>query len=261
MTTELMIAWIDRILLPYVKQNHALLIIDSYEVHKCTAVLNHLQKHPNIHIGIIVGVTTSYSQPLDITVNKEFKNVCRRKSLEFSNKLITLLDEIGAVNELQATTNTNILLINNQVVIAEKDRSRNRKTKQPKPLTQALLMKKMTVENVYSWIRAAVQYIESHPELVKKGFIKASFTNENEPVSDMDEEDKESETSDCKSMISLDESEIFEDHDHYLLQEDFTAEERFFANDYSKYIERIFEEDSNTYSFTNSEEDTRMDLE
>lgn len=64
--------WIEKILFPYVKDNNALLLMDSYESHMSSKVLNHLKKYPNIHVGII-GATTDYCQPLDITVHKEVK--------------------------------------------------------------------------------------------------------------------------------------------------------------------------------------------
>ena len=176
MTADLKIAWIDRVLLPYVKQSQAGLMMDSYEAHKCDKILTHLQQYPNIHIGIIVGGTTAFSQPVDITVNKEFKVVCCQKSLQYTNQLVkTLVDEIGEIH--QPSIKSNILLVNNQVVIAEKDQSKAR-TRRPKTLTQAMLLRKITVEDRYSWINAAYNNLQNQTELIRKSFIKAGYVAE-----------------------------------------------------------------------------------
>ena len=171
MEETLMLEWIDRVLLPYVKNAHALLLMDSFEAHMSSKVLSHLAKFPNIHVGIIVGGTTSYCQPLDITVNKEFKSVCRKKSLEYSNRIVQSLHEIQSVQKSQG--NNKLMIVQDQVVIAQKDLGR--KKKKAKKLDQAVLMKKMTPEDIYPWIQAAHRHIQNNPDLIIKGFRKAGY--------------------------------------------------------------------------------------
>lgn len=274
MNEELMLLWIDQVLLPYVKKNHALLLMDSYEAHKSSRVLSHFQNYPNIHLGIIVGGTTSFSQPLDITVNKEFKAVCRRKSIEFTNRIIHSLNAIGSFS--MPTINSNIVLINKQTVMAEKDMSRSKRQGSKQNLTQAMLIKRMTIEDVYGWLRDAYKYIESKPELIKKGFEKAGYISTQGEFNNSDDETVVSESdSDASSLISLNGSEIFEfeEESKEVKNSDFIKESYFDAYqegnvedyfnkfNYQKYIADYFEEAS-TFTKSNIEDgDTNMDLE
>jgi len=167
-----MVDWIDKVLMPYVQDAEALLIMDSYESHISNKVLSHLKRFTNIHVGIIVGGTTAYCQPLDITVNKEFKSICKKKSLEFTNRVATLLNEIN--HENRSEVSTRLMILENKFIIAEKDLTRRKKKEK---LSQAMLIKKMTVEDIYSWIRAAHLHIKNNPELIIKGFIKGGYLN------------------------------------------------------------------------------------
>jgi len=85
---SIIIEWIDRVLLPFVGKNHCMLLYDSFESHISDKVLLHLSKYPNIHVGIIVGGTTSTDQPLDLKINKSFKDLCRRESVAFTNSML-----------------------------------------------------------------------------------------------------------------------------------------------------------------------------
>lgn len=168
------ITWIDRILIPHIKDKPSLLLMDSYRAHISPKVLNHLKTFPNLHVGIIVGGTTSYSQPLDIMVNKEFKRVCRQKSLEYTRRLVLNLNEINA--QAERDVNDKIISINNQVVMADKDLTRKKKA--PKKLTQAVLLKTMTIEDIYGWIKEAFLSVKNKPRLMIKGFVKAGYIDD-----------------------------------------------------------------------------------
>lgn len=100
---DLIIKWLDDILLPYVKGKHCILLWDTYEAHKSDKVLEYLKKHPHVHIGMIVGGRTSKDQPLDISINKQFKDICKKESICYTNSLIRFLDES---NYLTAQSNT-----------------------------------------------------------------------------------------------------------------------------------------------------------
>lgn len=131
-------------------------------------VLNYLKSYSNIHIGIIVGTTTSFAQPLDITVHKEVKRICKQKSVEYTNRLVKTLNEIMPKGE---EVNDRLLVLDNQVIVAEKDLKRRSK----RPNTQAYLIQKMTVEDIYIWIKEAYLYLRSYPELIIKGFIQGGY--------------------------------------------------------------------------------------
>ena len=74
---KIMIEWLQRVLLPYVGRNNCMFLYDSFEAHISDEVLNFLRGYPNIQLGVIVGGTTSTDQPLDLKINKSFKDICR----------------------------------------------------------------------------------------------------------------------------------------------------------------------------------------
>ena len=163
--------WLDNVFLPHVKSNQVLLLMDSFESHTSNNVLNYLKQFPNVHLGVIVGGTTSYSQPNDIVINKEFKKVCKEKSVQYSNRLLVINNEINA--NQQKDVSNKFLLLNNQMIISEKDFNRKKRSKNI--VSQASLLQKMTIEDVYPLIKAAHHYVQGKPELIKKGFVKAGF--------------------------------------------------------------------------------------
>jgi len=94
MNQSAMKIWLESVLIPYVNGNPALLLMDSYESHKSQEILDFLKLHQNIHLGIIVGGSTSYARPLDVKLNRSFKNVCRQKSIVYTNAMLKALNEI-----------------------------------------------------------------------------------------------------------------------------------------------------------------------
>ena len=71
---EIMVSWFKNIVLPYVGKNKALLIFDSFRGQTSALFEKELCKHDNIDIAIIPGGLTGILQPLDVSVNKSFKN-------------------------------------------------------------------------------------------------------------------------------------------------------------------------------------------
>jgi len=110
MTEENMIEWFKEVLLPYVKENHCLLLFDSYEAHISDKVKNFLQGFSKVHVGIIVGGTTDEIQPLDNGTNKVFKDFCRKKSIEYSNAMLRSAMETKAFAELKNNIPNEIML-------------------------------------------------------------------------------------------------------------------------------------------------------
>ena len=70
---DLIIEWLQKILIPYVGQEKCLLVWDSYEVHLSDKVLTSFKHHPHIEVAVIVGGRTAKRQPLCLSINKKFK--------------------------------------------------------------------------------------------------------------------------------------------------------------------------------------------
>jgi len=96
---NVVIKWIKDVILPYVKDNHCMLLWDTYEAHKSDKVLNFLKKYPNIHTSMIIGGRTSLDQPLDISINKQFKTICKKESIKSANTLLKYLEETRNLNQ------------------------------------------------------------------------------------------------------------------------------------------------------------------
>ena len=79
---EVMIRWIREILRPYTQRRPALLVMDSFSAHITSKVKAELAKI-NTHPAIIPGGCTSKAQPLDVALNKPFKDRIRRQWTEF----------------------------------------------------------------------------------------------------------------------------------------------------------------------------------
>ena len=67
--------WVKKVLGVYTKQQHALLIWDTFSGHMTEDVQAELQKQ-NVSAVVIPGGCTSKIQPLDVCLNKPFKSYC-----------------------------------------------------------------------------------------------------------------------------------------------------------------------------------------
>ena len=106
---DLTIQWLKTILIPYVKQEHCMLIWDSFEAHISEKVIAFLEDYKNIHVGVIVGGMTAKSQPLDIMINKKFKSICKRESIRSANVLLDLFNETNAHGQTKISSDNTIL--------------------------------------------------------------------------------------------------------------------------------------------------------
>ena len=109
MDEENMLKWLKEILFPYVQKNPCLLLMDSYEAHLSGKVRELLQEHPNIQTGIIIGGTTDRLQPLDVGTNKPFKDLCRKQSIEYSNRILEAMHEVSAFDELKQSQSQSLM--------------------------------------------------------------------------------------------------------------------------------------------------------
>lgn len=197
---SIIIEWIEKILIPYVKDQHCLLIWDTYEAHKSSKILTYLSKYQNIHPVCIIGGRTSVDQPLDLTINKKFKNVCKKASIKHTNTLLKYMEEANTREQLYPPPKETLIqstflflsfiyiLVNKQTIMAEKDYKRVSKTRQ---ISLTTLMAKITPEDIYSWIKEAYIQLKDDTNLIQKafklsGFIEdTTFTNNNNALEEI----------------------------------------------------------------------------
>ena len=77
MREDFMIRWIKEILRPYTQRRPALLVMDSFSAHITTSVRSELERI-NAFPAIIPGGCTSKAQPLDVVINKPYKDMVRQ---------------------------------------------------------------------------------------------------------------------------------------------------------------------------------------
>ena len=77
MDEERMLEWIDKVWLPYVGENPALLCLDTFSGHLTDAVKAKFAKI-GTKLLVIPGGCTSVLQPLDVSINKPFKSHIRQ---------------------------------------------------------------------------------------------------------------------------------------------------------------------------------------
>ena len=77
MREDIMIRWIKEILCPYTQRRPALLVMDSFSAHVTTKVQAELERI-NAFPAIIPGGCTSKAQPLDVVINKPYRNKIRK---------------------------------------------------------------------------------------------------------------------------------------------------------------------------------------
>ena len=111
---DIIVQWLQSVLLPYVKNNVCLLLWDSYEAHISKKVISFLKDYPNINVGIVIGGTTDQSQPLDLGINRRFKAACRRKALAYTNALLEV--RIDNASPEQTKVSDKLLIGNNLVI-------------------------------------------------------------------------------------------------------------------------------------------------
>ena len=81
MDQERMIEWINKVWLPYVGKNRALLCLDTFSAHLTETVRDKFAKI-GTKLLVIPGGCTSVLQPLDVSLNKPFKSYIRQQWCE-----------------------------------------------------------------------------------------------------------------------------------------------------------------------------------
>ena len=81
MDEDVMKRWFKGVIVPYTKVR-SLLIMDAFSAHETEDIFD-LAKSHIVDLAIIPGGCTSKVQPLDVCLNKPFKDVLRKKWIEF----------------------------------------------------------------------------------------------------------------------------------------------------------------------------------
>jgi len=181
-------------------------------------------------------------------VNKEFKGICRQKSLEYTNRLIKTLNEMNFNFEGRPAVSDKITIIEGQTVIAQKDLKRQRKNK----TTQVMLLKEMTPEDIYPWIKAAHFHICKNPDLVRKDFITPGFI-ESDPLLSIEDRivSGEGEVGIEDDRIPFEDEEVYDEEAHVNYGEGY--------NEYHVDQDEDYEEIQ--YSFQETREDEAGNIE
>ena len=78
MDEDIMIDYMNKIIIPYIGSNKCLLVLDDYRAHKTEQVIQYACKN-KIQPFLIPAGFTYCLQPLDVSVNKPFKDILKRK--------------------------------------------------------------------------------------------------------------------------------------------------------------------------------------
>ena len=106
MDADLMKQWIQEIWLKYTGRKNALLVMDSFSAH-CTEEIQDLLSRNNTDIALIPGGCTSKLQPLDVSLNRPFKSICRSEFAKFCrSQLSTATDP---ANRLKTASKQEVL--------------------------------------------------------------------------------------------------------------------------------------------------------
>lgn len=92
MDEEIMKEWIVNVWAAYTKKKRALLVLDSFSAHLCDAIQELFRKY-NTTVIVIPGGCTSVLQPLDVSINRPFKDRLRKCWEQY------MLQQSDAMNE------------------------------------------------------------------------------------------------------------------------------------------------------------------
>ena len=94
MDGTLMMRWINEIYLKYTGSKKSLLVMDTFSAHCSDEIISLLSKH-HTRVALIPGGCTSKLQPLDVSLNKPFKQVCRQKFETYCRSQLVLIKHSG----------------------------------------------------------------------------------------------------------------------------------------------------------------------
>ena len=92
MDGDLMKRWIRQIWIKHTQRRKALLVMDSFRAH-CTEDIQALLATANSEVAFIPGGCTSKLQPLDVSLNKPFKAICRRSFSAFCRSQLSTMND------------------------------------------------------------------------------------------------------------------------------------------------------------------------
>ena len=92
MDGDLMKKWIRQVWIKHTQCRKALLVMDSFRAH-CTEDIQNLLATANSEIAFIPGGCTSKLQPLDVSLNKPFKTICRKSFSAFCRSQLSTMSD------------------------------------------------------------------------------------------------------------------------------------------------------------------------
>ena len=90
MDGTLMMRWINEIYLKYAGSKKSLLVMDTFSAYCSDEIISLLSEH-HPRVALIPGGCTSKLQPLDVSLNKPFKQVCRQKFQTYCHSLLATM--------------------------------------------------------------------------------------------------------------------------------------------------------------------------
>jgi len=95
---EIMVKWIEKIIVPFETEKQKVLVLDDADQHKTEAVKKCCVKH-NIELLIIPGGCTYFMQPIDVSINKPFKDKLKAQYSNWLTRVILKLDQSETTTE------------------------------------------------------------------------------------------------------------------------------------------------------------------
>lgn len=161
MDTPLTLRWVSEIWQRHHRQAESLLVWDSFRCHLDKNVNLKLQNTDTV-TAVIPGGCTSVLQPLDVCLNKPFKDLIKQKWLEYmETSVVQQIDEESDEDPLAESDDSD----------GERDDVLQMKKKRV-----PLKVKPASRQTIVDWVHWAWQKLQEKPEMIKKSFVVTGIT-------------------------------------------------------------------------------------
>jgi hypothetical protein len=145
-----MMKWVHEIRLPYIKNEPSHLIFDSFSCHMVREVMEALNKGRCV-TSVIPGGITSVLQPLDVCLNKPFKNHIRNDWVRFMYESVS-----------------------------EREKHHEDESSDEEQQHTRMKIKPASRQTILSWIENAWNQLNKAPNMVAKSFVVTGIVKEKE---------------------------------------------------------------------------------
>ena len=166
MNTELTLQWVREIWLRYTKRKEALLVLDRFSSHMAEPVMK-LLKDGNTISSLIPGGCTSVLQPLDVALNKPFKNHIRNEWLKFMEMSVAELEQEQMDSDDPFSSDSE-----NEVEGQKQQEITELLSRRKKPMA----VKPASKQTLINWVETAWKKLKEKPDMVAKSFIVTGIT-------------------------------------------------------------------------------------